>query len=215
MSKTLACILLILGITSNLFAQNYTEGERFKVGLKAGPSFSLLVGTALTNSTPGYGFTGGVYYKYKLGGGFHFQTEITPSIRNSKFSNHASNGYEKISLFYIDASQLILKDLKKGSHAHCLVAGIAPTGLLQSWVYNSYYLQSPAARDIKLNTFDALAVFGYQHNRKIIGFQTLVKVGLTNINRGLNMHDNNGNKLQPTNDRGYIRNISWEATISF
>jgi hypothetical protein len=207
----LICTLLVTVANS----QNYIAGDNYKLGLKAGPVAGVIYGNALTKAYPGYGFTGGVYLRAKLKNGFHFQTELSPTIRNSKYGNHATNGYEKISLFYIDANQMIMKDLKKGSHEHCLLLGLQPSVLIQSWVYNSYYQLSPAARDIKLNTIDVSAVIGYQYNRKIIGIQSVLKFGLTNINRGLNMHDHTGNRLGPTNDEGIMRNFSWETTISF
>ena len=196
-------------------SQDYLSGDNNKLGIKAGPVSSTIYGTALTKASIGYGFTGGVYLRLKLKNGFHFQTELSPTIRNSKYGNHALDGYEKISIFYIDANQMIMKDLKKGSHKHCALLGIQPSILVQSWVYNSYYQLSPAARDIAINTFDASAVIGYQFNRKIIGIQTVLKFGLTNINRGLNIHDHVGTRLGPTNDAGIIRNFSWETTISF
>lgn len=195
--------------------QAYLEGDNFRVGLKAGPAASTLLGTALTKPSLYYGFTGGLYFRYKLKGGFHFQTELSPTIRGARFSNDGQFGYNKFSLFYIDAAQLIMKDLKKGSHKHCLLLGAQPSVLVQSWVYNTYYQLSPAARGIALNAVDVFAVIGYQHNRKIIGIQSVIKIGLTNINRGLNMHDHAGNRLGPTKDNGTIQNVSWETTISF
>ena len=195
--------------------QTYLEGDKFRVGLKAGLLASNLLGTALTTPGINNGFTGGLYYRYQLKNGFHFQTEIGATIRSARFNNTSDTGYTKFSLFYLDFAQLILKDLKKGSHTHCVLFGAQPSVLVQSWVYNSYYQLSPAARSVKLNGMDVFAVFGYQYNRKIIGIQSVIKIGLTNINRGLNMYDAGGKHLGPTNDKGTMRNISWETTISF
>lgn len=210
-------ILFIVGlIVANMAnSQTYLEGDKYRIGLKAGPVVSTLLGTALTKSTINYGFTGGLYYKYKLKGGFHFQTEISPTIRGARFNNMSDTGYTKISLFYMDFAQYILKDIKKGSHTHCVLIGAQPSVLVQSWVYNNYYQLSPAARGVKLNGMDVFAVFGYQYNKKVIGIQSVIKIGLTNINRGLNMYDDAGSLLGPTKNNGNIRNISWETTISF
>jgi len=205
--------LLFCQISAN--GQNYSAGDNYHLGMKAGPALSLLLGDGFTTPSVLYGFTGGLYYKRQLKNGFHFQTEISSTIRGAKFDNSGQFGYDKVSLLFIDAAQLILKDLNKGSHTHCAVFGIQPSLIAQSWVYNSYYQLSPAARDIQLNTLDVFAVVGYQLNRKIIGIQSVFKLGLTNINRGLNMYDDGGNQLGPTNNNGKIFNLSWETCLSF
>lgn len=213
--KTHIIILLGLLCVQQSYAQDYLDGEKFRVGLKAGPNFGMLLGTALTKPIVDNGFNGGLYYKNKLKNGFHFQTEISPSIRNTKFSNTSDTGYTKISLFYIDFAQILVKDLVKGSHTHCAIAGIQPSVLIQSWLYNSYYLLSPASRDIKLNGMDVFVLVGYHYNSRVYGIQSVFKIGLTNINRGLNIYDDEGHHLGPTNDLGTIRNFTWETTISF
>ena len=86
-------------------SQIYLDGDKYRIGLKAGPLISTITGNALTKSTPVNGFTGGLYYKYKLNNGFHFQTEICPSIRNTKFNNTSDTGYTKFSFFYMDFAQ--------------------------------------------------------------------------------------------------------------
>lgn len=199
-----------------LYSQAYQDGDKYRVGLKAGPVMSTLKGNELTKSSPNYGFTGGLYFKYKLKGGFHYQTEINSTIRGARFKGNGTNGYSKFTLLYLDATQLILKDLKKNDHTHCVVLGGQPSVLVQSWVYSPYFQLSPAARGVKLNGGDAYVVFGYQLNKKVIGVQSVIKIGLTNINRGLNMYDVLGNPLgPPTSGTGVIRNISWETCIAF
>lgn len=214
-NKNIIGLLFSFIICNTAYSQTYLEGDKYRIGLKAGPIASTLLGDALTKSSVNYGFTGGLYYKYKLKGGFHFQTEISPAIRGARFNNTSDTGYTKFSLFYIDFAQYVLKDIKKGSHTHCVLVGAQPSVLVQSWVYNSYYMLSPAARGVKLNAMDVFAVFGYQYNKKIIGIQSVIKIGLTNINRGLNMYDDAGSHLGPTKDNGFLRNVSWETTISF
>ena len=48
-----------------LYSQAYQDGDKYRVGLKAGPVMSTLKGNELTKSSPNYGFTGGLYFKYK------------------------------------------------------------------------------------------------------------------------------------------------------
>ncbi|MFM9943719.1 MAG: hypothetical protein ACKVQB_00655 [Bacteroidia bacterium] len=210
-------ILILAGIFAFSMAQSqkYVDGENFRVGLKAGPIASSLLGTALTKPSLNNGFTLGIYYKNKLKSGFHFQTEANATMRGARFSGNGDLGYNKFTLFYFDAAQLIIKDLKKGDHSHVAVLGVQPSILIQSWVYNPYFQMSPAARGIALNGGDVFAVFGYQYNKKIFGIQSVVKIGLTNINRGLNMYDLLGKPLGPTKNNGTITNLSWETTISF
>ncbi|MCC6720846.1 MAG: outer membrane beta-barrel protein [Bacteroidia bacterium] len=196
-------------------SQNYVGDDKFKAGLKAGISINMLNGDAFTKSYIVRGYSLGLYYRYKFKNGFHFQTEFTPAIRGARFNNKSDTGYQKINLLYIDLSQIIIKDLIKNSNTHCMLAGIQPSVLLQSWVYNSYFQLSPAARDIALNGMDFFVVAGYQYNKKSFGIQSMVKLGLTNINRGLNMHDHNGKRLGPTNDKGKIHNFSWELSLTF
>ena len=208
-------IILFCLLYSSAWAQTYEEGDNYRVGLKIGPVVSILKGNALTPATPSYGFSAGLYYKYKLKEGFHFQTEIMPTIRGANFSN-GQDGYSKFTLLYLDFAELVLKDLKQDDHTHALILGAQPSVLMESWVYNPYYQMSPAARGVKLNAIDVFAVFGYQLSKRVFGIQSVIKIGLTNINRGLNMYDFAGNPiLPPTNNNGNIRNISWETTISF
>jgi hypothetical protein len=215
--KLTLVILLSLGF-NQVIAQQYLDGDRFKVGLKAGPVLSIITGDAFAKASVKNGFTGGLYYRYKLKGGFHYQTELNAMVRGARFKNTGPDGYTKVNLMYLDATQLILKDLKKNDHTHCAVLGIQPSLLLQSWVYNPYWQLSPAARGIALNGGDLYAVFGYQLNKQVIGIQSVVKIGLTNVNRGLNMHDVSEPPkpiLPATNNSGLVRNISWEVTLSF
>lgn len=212
-------VAFALVFLSGLFeanAQIYQDGDKYRVGLKAGPVVTTLRGTELTKASVNYGFTGGLYYRYKLKKGFHYQTEINSTIRGARFNGNGPNGYSKFTLLYLDATQLILKDLKKDDHTHCLVFGGQPSLLLQSWVYSPYFQLSPAARGVKLNGGDAFLVLGYQMNKKVMGIQSVVKLGLTNINRGLNMYDVLGNPLgPPTSGKGSIYNLSWETCIAF
>lgn len=208
-------ILLFLSIANIANGQLYVSTDKYKAGLKVGISTNNLRGNAFSTSYLTRGFTLGLYYKQKFKNGFHFQTEITPAIRGAKFRNSADTGYEKINLLYLDLCQLIVKDIEKDNHKNCVMAGLQPSVLLQTWVYNSYYQLSPAARDIAIKAMDLFAVAGYQYNKKSFGIQTMIKVGLTNINRGLNMHDHDGRRLGPTNDKGKIRNFSWEISLMF
>jgi len=214
--KGLILLMMCLIRFNTLNAQAYQDDEKYRVGLKAGPVISTLKGNELTKSSLNYGFTGGLYFRYKLKGGFHYQTEINSTIRGARFNGNGNNGYNKFTLLYLDATQLLMKDLKKGDHTHCVVLGAQPSVMLQSWVYSPYFQLSPAARGVKLNGGDAFVVFGYQLNKRVIGIQSVIKIGLTNINRGLNMYDVLGNPLGPTSSgTGVIRNISWETSIAF
>ena len=212
-------IIFILSVL--IFASNYANGQlyvaddKYKIGLKAGLSACSMYGNAFTTPKFTKGFTLGIYYRQKFKNGFHFQTELTPAIRGARYNNNSDTGYQKINLLYLDFNQIVLKDLSKNNHTHCVLAGIQPSVLLQSWVYNAYYQLSPAARDIALKGMDVFAVLGYQLNKKTFGFQTMFKIGLTNINRGLNMHDHEKRRLGPTVDNGKIRNFSWEFSIAF
>ncbi|NUM31397.1 MAG: outer membrane beta-barrel protein [Bacteroidetes bacterium] len=211
-------IILLLLLTFSVkksYSQKYVGDDKFKAGLKAGISLNTFKGNAFTTSYFTRGFSLGLYYRQKFKNGIHFQTEITPAIRGAKFTNSSDTGYEKINLLYIDFTQLLIKDLNKNNNTHCLLAGIQPSVLLQSWVYNNYYKLSPAARDIALNSIDFSIVAGYQLNKKTFGIQSLIKIGLLNINRGLNMRDHDGRRLGPTNDKGTIRNLSLETSITF
>jgi len=215
--KFILVILISFGF-SQAFAQKYLDGDRFKVGLKAGLVLSTISGDAFAKASIKNGFTGGLYYRYKLKGIFHFQSELNAMIRGARFKNTGPDGYTKVNLLYIDAPQLILMDLKKNDHTNCAVLGVQPSLLMQSWVYTPYWQLSPAARGIALNGGDLYAVFGYQLNKQIVGIQSVVKIGLTNINRGLNMYDvSEPSKpiLPATNNSGIVRNISWEVTLSF
>lgn len=208
-------LLLLIFSAKNSYSQKYVGNDNFKAGLKAGVSINTFKSNAFTTPFLTRGFTLGLYYRQKFKNGFHFQTEITPAIRGARFNNSSDTGYEKINLLYLDFTQLIVKNLNKDDYSHCILAGVQPSVLLQSWVYNSYYKLSPCARDIALNGMDFYIVAGYQFNKKSIGIQSLIKIGLLNINRGLNMHDHDGRQLGPTNNNGTIRNISWETSISF
>lgn len=213
--RNLVLLLVSLVMLNQANGQTYLEGDKYRVGLKAGPAISLLSGTALTSPSPNFGFTGGLYYKYKLKNGFHFQTEISATIRGSRFKGNKDIEYNKFSLFYMDAAQLVLKDLQKDKHTHAAVFGVQPSILIQSWVYSPYHQYRPAARTVALNGGEVFAVVGYQYSKKLYGIQSVIKVGLTNINRGLNMYDFVGQPVGPTNNSGTVRNISWETTISF
>lgn len=209
-------VLLVSFIMSNTGkSQTYLGEDKYRVGLKAGPSASLLLGNALSKPSVNMGFTGGMYFKYKLKGGFHFQTEVSATFRGARFKGNADSGYNKFSLFYMDAAQLVLYDLQKGKHTHAAVLGVQPSFLIQSWVYSPYYQYRPAARTIALNGADVFVVFGYHYNKKLIGIQSVFKIGLTNINLGLNMYTFENRHLGPTNNQGTIRNVSWETTLSF
>lgn len=212
----LTAILALMMVAVSTNAQTYLDGDKFRVGMRAGPVMSWLTGDALSKPSPNYGFTAAIYFKHRIGNHLHFQTEVGPSVRGSRFNGNGSNGYNKFTLMYMDAAELLMIDLKKDVHLHTLVLGVQPSALLQSWVYSPYFQLSPAARGVKLNGMDCSAVFGYQLHKKVYGIQSVIKIGLTNINRGLNMYDVLGNPLGPaTNNSGIIRNISWETSIAF
>ena len=159
-------ILLFITIANTANAQLYVSTDKYKAGLKVGISTNTLRGDAFSASYLTRGFTLGLYYKQKFKNSFHFQTEVTPAIRGAKFNNTSDTGYEKINLLYLDLCQLIIKDIAKDNHKNSILVGLQPSVLLQTWVYNSYYQLSPAARDIAIKGMDLFFVVGYQHNKK-------------------------------------------------
>jgi hypothetical protein len=199
------CIMIGFGSKAQLYQKDY----KFHLGMKAGLGPTFLLGDELKNSVAKISFQGGIFFKHKLGGSLHIQSEALASYKGSKFNNGV-NRYERVSLLYLDFPQYLQIDVSNKKNKHNVFFGPQAGFLVASEVYVNGAFKAKY-RDLSLKQMDAMGVVGYQFNGYYTGFQVAFKYGLVDINKNLNFID----VLPETGTGKTIRNAAIDFSFLF
>jgi hypothetical protein len=194
---TLLCFVLI---------GNAQDETKNRLGIKTNINISTLLGSELENPRPKFGYTAGAYFRYYISNKSGLYTEFVGNFKGSRFKNGIGE-YNKIALFYLD---LPLMYEYKLNDKNSILGGINPSFLAMSSMFLDGQ-QKAASNRINLMPFDWGPAFYYHAYGKAVGFQAGVKVGLSNINNGINFENIN----PPTGNGGSIQNLSFELGMLF
>lgn len=211
------------------------DGRPQKLGIKGGlnftgmPSRELPEGQRdtsfathrLLNPKLTYGLHVGAYYRWQISPRIHNQIELAASFRGSRFDNLDSNGYSRISLFYLDMPVLFHISLDKKKQNN-LVIGYQASYLIRGQIFVGRDVLASFSQ-VPFKKWDHLFVGGYHFNFDRVGLNILLKYGIRNINNGFANFDPPGSisnqriqDIRPSlMNVGDIRNYSIEFGISF
>lgn len=200
-------LIIILSSALHLSAQETSKPASYKLGIKTAVNLSTLLGSEFENPTPRFGYTAGAYVYTAINKKWQFQTELLANFKGSNFKNDLED-YTKISTFCIDMPVMLGYRLNEGRNAVLFGPQFSYLSL------SSMYIGSNAKayiNDIGLDPFGLDACVMYQVNGKVVGFQMGVKLGLLNINNGVNFENIN----PPTGKGGTIKPFSFEIGMLF
>ena len=200
-------LIVILSSALNLCAQETSKPASYKLGIKTAINLSTLLGTELENPTPRFGYTAGAYVYAAINKKWQFQTELLANFKGSNFNNDLED-YTKISTFCLDMPLLLGYKFNDGKN----VVLLGPQASYLS--LSSMYIGSNAkayVNDIGLKPFGIDACAIYQVNGKVVGFQMGAKLGILNMNNGVNFENIN----PPTGKDGTIQSLSFEIGMLF
>jgi hypothetical protein len=177
-----------------------------KLGIKTAINLSTFTGSELTNPRLRFGYSAGAYYRTRINKNLHFQTEFLGNFKGSNFNNDLDE-YSRIATFYLDLPLMIGYELSDNQ-----LIMIGPQ--LGYLALSSMYIGSKAKahiNDLALHPFALDGIISYQVNGKIVGFQAGLKLGVFDLNNGLNFEQIN----PPTGNGGSIRSLSFELGLLF
>ncbi len=183
--------IVTLGIFMLLFSQlcsaqlyrksDLEPDERPKrVGIRAGLATNWLSSDILPKSVPMFGVQGGVYFRLKLGGRFHYQTELAASFKGSKYDySDTGNYYTRLGLLYIELPQYLLINLDKDEKHNLMVGGsfnylVRPSLFIANELF-------PSFDDLPVKSYELSLNLGYFLNFGMVGLQVAYHHGITNI----------------------------------
>lgn len=199
--------ILLLSVQS-VFGQLYPKDDTYKLGIKTGAVFTRLNGGVLVNPAIKYGFSGGVFFRHPVGNNFHVQVESNATFRGGNFKN-GEDEYYKLSTFYLELPAMWMVDLKKGSDEWCAFVGAQASVLANATIYVDPNV-IPQKEQPNLKNMDYFGIIGIQRNTYYAGFQLALKLGLTDINGGVEFVD-----FGPDPRSGQIRNFGVELSVYF
>jgi hypothetical protein len=179
-----------------------------KVGLKTSINISTLTGTELQNPFAKYGYSAGIYLQTNPKKKLFIQPEVIGSFRGSTFRNGLSE-YNKIALFYLDASPLLVYAIDPDKK-HQIAVGPTFSTLLLSSVFVQGQKKAEE-NNLPLQPFDFNVSGYYQLVGKAVGFQTGIKIGLLNISDDFVLPS----ILPASGNGGTIKSVSFEIGFLF
>lgn len=202
--RTPIAIVLILSLVV-VQAQSSGSGEH-KLGIKTSFNLSMLLGDALENPRPKFGYTAGAYYHINQKKKWSTYTEFTGSFRGSRFSN-GDTDYSKIALFYLDIAAMptykIAEKKKISFGPYFSYLGLSSVFVGQK--------KQAHVNDIGARPTDTGLGIYYTIEGPIVGFQIGGKFGLINANQQLNFEENS----PQTEISGSVHNFSLEIGMLF
>lgn len=197
-------IVLFLGMVAAR-AQS-SENSKHKLGIKTSINLSMLLGNALENPTPKFGYTAGAYILVNPQKKWSLYSEFTGSFRGSKFSN-GDTGYSKIALFYLDLAAMptyLITDNKKISFGpYFSYLGLSSVFIGQK--------KQAHVNDIGARPIDTGVGMYYTIQGPLVSLQVGGKFGLINVNDNLNFEENS----PQTEISGFVHNFSLEIGMLF
>ena len=200
----ISCTLIIISFFG--YSQTESLNTDYKLGIKTAINLSTFSGTELENPRLRFGYSAGAYFWVKLNKNYRFQSELLANFKGSNFNN-ADDEYSRITTFYMDLPLLFGYEVAENQLIY-----IGPQ--LGYLALSSMYigkLAKPHENGLPLKPFSIEACAVYQSNGKLMGLQGGVKLGLLNINDGINFVNVN----PPTGNNGVIRSISLELGMLF
>ncbi len=202
----LILVSLLFVFSPYLYGQN-NDSEN-KLGIKTSINASTIFGSELINPRFKYGYTAGAYYQYSINKKWAFQTEFLGNFKGSKFKNGIGK-YSKIATFYLDLPLLAVRHLDNNKTQSLLIGPSISYLALSSLFIGQQKKAELNVLDLKDMDF-GVAIY-YQKNSKIASFQIGAKIGLTNVNNGINFVD-----IKPaTGNNGTIKNLGLEIGFLF
>jgi hypothetical protein len=191
-------------ICSSILAQSNSISKHH-LGVKTSINISSMIGSALKNPTPKYGYTAGSFCVFHSEKKITAYTEIVGNFKGSNFNN-GDLGYSKIALFYVDASVLPMVKLK---NKNAIAVGPSLSYLGLSSIYVGAKKKSEIDK-LNLKPWDLNLTVFYHIKKDIVTFQFGTKIGLIDIYNNLNL-----TTISPSIDQGNIMNISFEIGMLF
>jgi len=187
------------------YGQNKDNSE-LKLGIKTSINISSLLGTEFQNPRPKFGYTAGAYLNAPINKKWSLQSEVLGSFRGSSFNN-GDTGYSKIALFYVDAMVAPTYRLEKNS----ISIGPYLSYLGLGSIYIGDKKKSEDIEEFGLKPLDFGVAGYYTIHGPVVGFQFGAKVGLSNVNNGVNFDG----IFPKTGTGGSIKNLSFEIGMLF
>ncbi|MBT8326372.1 MAG: PorT family protein [Bacteroidia bacterium] len=179
-----------------------------RIGIKTSINTSSIRGTEFENPRLKFGYTAGAFYQQYLNENWNFYTEFVGNFKGSNFKNDIDE-YNRVSLFYIDVPLMLMYNLDDDKKQSVLLGPYA-SYLALSAVYVGSQRKAELS-NIALKPFDFGIAGFYQLNGKFTTLQVGAKIGLYNINNGVNFED-----ITPeTGKNGTISNLGIEIGMLF
>jgi hypothetical protein len=195
-------------MSPHAMAQEYSDNESWKLGIKTGAIFGSISGGALENARMKYGFSGGIYYKHKVSTWGHIMVEGNGSFRGSNYNNKANELY-RIGTFYIETPVVLMVNTKQNSDKVTVFAGGQFSVLANATSYVDPK-PTPEREAPSLQPVDYFAVAGVQLNNYYTGIQLALKWGLSDINNNITFPN-----FGPEVKSGNMRNFGVELSFYF
>lgn len=194
LKRSIALLILFIGLGMLVNAQQYRKDEDDKPGAKAQKvGVRIGIGTYWLNApemrpgSPRTGVQGAIYYRLGLTNRFDLNLEIGACYRGSKFpydiDKDTSEYYTRLGLFYMELPILGMVSLDKGKK-HNILFGPTVSYLIKPSLYIGYdYVTSyyPAFTELPIKRWDFGASIGYMYSVKYIGLYIGYKHGFSNI----------------------------------
>jgi len=177
-------VMLLMHVHSS--AQFYPKGQDYRLGVTFGLTPSTLLGTELEKPRLKFGIQSGIYYRTKIAPKSHVEVNFGAALRGSKFKHNDDDFYDRLNFVVVEMPLFYMYDLKKKEEKTFLIAGIAPTAILQSEFYIVPELTArDSLRDFGIRRWDLAAIAGFHVNTYYTGLRITAQYGLINLNDGL------------------------------
>lgn len=183
-------------------AQFYPKGQDFRTGITFGITPSMVLGSELENPTFKSGIQSGIYYRKKINKTGHLEANLGAALRGSKFDHSKDETYNRLNFVVMEMPLLYMQDIKNKEEKMFIVAGIAPTAILQT----EFYITPEATardslRNVGIKRFDLAAVLGYHISTYYTGLRITAQYGLLDLNdnlflQGISPETGNGGNIQ-------------------
>lgn len=205
--RPLFSILLIASLLT-VNAQETPTPKTYKLGIKTGVNFSMLLGTEFKNPTPRFGYTAGAYWskafkrdKYLL------QIELLANFKGSNFANPVGQ-YQSIPVFALDLPLMYGPTFKK---KHSLLFGPQFGYMALSSMFLNKAQGKAFDNNVGFTRYLLDGVVMYQYQAGVVGYQCGFKYSILDMNDNVEFVD----IFPATGTGGSVRSLSFEAALIF
>ena len=185
-SKIIIAVLLLIGISQFMFAQNTNDSSKLKFGFKGGVNFSNLYTENVESNNVLMGFNVGAFAKLPITESLAIQPELLYSTKGAKltYDNYFVNGTAKFNLNYIELPVLLVVNLTNNFNIH---AGPYVAYLVDGKVTNDsqgtlFDIQNNLSNE-DFNKFDTGLAVGVGFDTDKIGFGVRYNYGLQKVGK--------------------------------